>query len=97
MEKFQITLRVTANERKMLMKRASRYGMTINGLVRFWINSESNSPRAFCKITCTACDGTPSHEFRVLPGGPDKEFFFSSHEENTRTCTMQIINRRGAG
>ena len=58
MDKFQITLRVTSNERKMLMKRASRYGLTINGLIRFWINSESNSPRAFCKITCTACDGT---------------------------------------
>jgi RecJ-like exonuclease len=58
MDKFQISLRVTANERQMLMKRAAKYGMTMNGLVRFWINSEPNSPRAFKKINCDACNGT---------------------------------------
>ena len=58
MNKFQISLRVTANEKQMLMKRAARYGMTMNGLVRFWINSEPSSPRAFRKVRCDACNGT---------------------------------------
>jgi len=42
----------------MLMKRASRYGLTMNGLVRFWINSEPGSPRAFTKVRCNGCNGT---------------------------------------
>ena len=58
MDKFQISLRVTANERQMLMKRAARYGMSVNGLVRFWIHSEPGSPRAFKKVSCDACNGT---------------------------------------
>ncbi len=58
MNKIPLTIRVTTNERQMLRKRASRYGMTMNGLVRFWINSEPGSPRAFTKVRCSACNGT---------------------------------------
>ncbi len=58
MEKIPLTIRVTASERQMLQKRASRYGMTMNGLVRFWIHSEPDSPRAFSKFRCSACNGT---------------------------------------
>ena len=52
MDKSQITLRVTTGEKQMLQRRAKKYGLTMNGLVRFWINSEPNSPRAFRKISC---------------------------------------------
>jgi len=58
MDKIPLTIRVTANERQLLMKRAERYGMTMNGLIRFWIHSEPGSPRAFRKISCDACNGT---------------------------------------
>ena len=58
MDKNQLTLRITSNERQMLKKRALRYGMTMNGLIRFWINSEPSSPRAFSKMKCSTCDGT---------------------------------------
>ena len=58
MDKIPLTIRVTANERQMLRKRAAKYGLTANGLIRFWINSEPNSPRAFSKVSCNACGGT---------------------------------------
>jgi len=58
MDKIPLTIRLTASERQMLRKRAARYGLTINGLIRFWVNSEPSSPRAFSKIKCSACDGT---------------------------------------
>jgi hypothetical protein len=58
MGKIALSLRVTAFERKMLMKRAPMYGMSMNGLIRFWINSEPGSPRAFHKNICNACTGT---------------------------------------
>ena len=58
MDKFQISLRLTANERQMLRKRAAKYGLSMNDLVRFWINSEPSSPRAFSKVRCNACNAT---------------------------------------
>jgi hypothetical protein len=58
MDKIALSLRVTANERQMLRTRAARYGMTMNGLIRFWIHSDPGSPRAFTKVSCDACSGT---------------------------------------
>lgn len=58
MDKIPLTIRVTSSEKKMLQKRAAKYGLTMNGLVRFWVNSEPSSPRAFRKIRCDACNGT---------------------------------------
>ena len=58
MDKIALSLRVTASERQMLMKRAARYGMTMTGLIRFWIHSNPGSPRAFKKVNCDACTGT---------------------------------------
>ena len=58
MDKFPLTIRVTAAEKQMLKKRAARYGLTINSLVRFWVNSEPSSPRAFSKVSCRTCNGT---------------------------------------
>jgi hypothetical protein len=68
MEKYQFSLRVTANERQMLMQRAARYGLSVNGLIRFWINSEPGSPRAFSKNICNECAGTGK-----ISGYPCKE------------------------
>jgi len=58
MNTIPLTIRLTAAERQMLKKRAARYGMTINGLIRFWVNSEPSSPRAFSKVSCSPCKGT---------------------------------------
>lgn len=58
MDKSQITLRVTAGEKQMLQRRAAKYGLTVNSLIRFWVNSEPSSPRAFRKVRCDACKGT---------------------------------------
>ena len=58
MDKIPLTIRVTASEKEMLTKRAARYGMSLNGLVRFWINTEPNSPRAFAKRKCSICNKT---------------------------------------
>jgi len=58
MDKITMSIRVTANEKKMLMKRAERLGLSVNSLIRFWINTEPNSPRAFAKRTCGTCNGT---------------------------------------
>jgi len=58
MDKLPLSIRVTATEKKMLMKRAARYGMSVNSLVRFWINTEPDSPRAFGKRRCSSCNGT---------------------------------------
>ncbi len=58
MDKIPLTIRVTTSERQMLRKRAAKYGLSANALIRFWINSEPNSPRAFSKVRCITCDGT---------------------------------------
>jgi len=58
MEKIPITLRLTPQERQKLSKRASKLGLTMNGLVRFWVNSDPGSPRAFTKVQCSRCNGT---------------------------------------
>ena len=58
MDKIALSLRVTANERLMLRKRAAKYGLSVNSLIRFWVNSEPSSPRAFRKVRCNACNGT---------------------------------------
>jgi hypothetical protein len=58
MDKIPLTIRVTAAEKQMLRKRALKYGMTINALIRFWVNSDPSSPRAFTKIKCNACNAT---------------------------------------
>ena len=57
MDKSQITLRVTTGEKQMLQRRAEKYGLTVNSLIRFWVNSEPSSPRAFRKVRCDACNG----------------------------------------
>ncbi len=58
MDRIPITIRVTAGEKQMLRKRAAKYGLTINSLIRFWVNSEPSSPRAFSKVKCATCNGT---------------------------------------
>jgi len=58
MDKIPLTIRVTAAEKQMLKKRAAKYGLTINSLIRFWVNSEPSSPRAFSKIKCKTCNAT---------------------------------------
>jgi RecJ-like exonuclease len=58
MDKIPLTIRVTAGEKQMLRKRAARYGMSVNSLIRFWVNSEPTSPRAFTKVRCSRCNGT---------------------------------------
>jgi len=58
MDKLPLTIRVTATEKQMLRKRAAKYGLSVNALVRFWINTEPNSPRAFGKRKCISCNGT---------------------------------------
>ena len=58
MDKIPVTIRVTAAEKQMLRKRAAKYGLSVNSLIRFWVNSEPSSPRAFRKIRCSACNGT---------------------------------------
>jgi len=58
MDKIPVTIRVTAAEKQMLRKRAAKYGLSVNSLIRFWVNSEPSSPRAFSKVRCNACNGT---------------------------------------
>ena len=58
MDKIPVTIRVTASEKQMLRKRAAKYGLSVNSLIRFWVNSEPSSPRAFSKLSCSACNGT---------------------------------------
>jgi RecJ-like exonuclease len=58
MDTFPITIRLTATEKQMLRKRAGKYGLTINSLIRFWVNSEPSSPRAFSKVKCKTCNAT---------------------------------------
>jgi hypothetical protein len=58
MDKFPLTIRLRTTEKQMLRKRAAKYGLTINSLIRFWVNSEPSSPRAFSKVKCSACSGT---------------------------------------
>ena len=58
MDKIPLTIRVTAGEKQMLRKRAAKYGFSINSLIRFWVNSAPDSPRAFSKVQCTACNST---------------------------------------
>ena len=57
MDKFQLSLRVTGDEKKVLMERASRYGLSVNGLIRLWIHSEFNTSRAYGKMRCSPCNG----------------------------------------
>ena len=54
MDKITLTIRVTAGEKQMLRKRAAKYGLSVNSLIRFWVNSEPSSPRAFNKVRCSA-------------------------------------------
>jgi len=58
MDKIPLTISVTAGEKQMLLKRAAKYGLSVNSLIRFWVNSEPSSPRAFSKVRCSACNGT---------------------------------------
>jgi len=58
MDRIPLTIRLTAAERQMLQKRATRYGLSINALIRFWVHSEPSSPRAFGKVSCNTCQGT---------------------------------------
>ena len=58
MDKIPLTISVTAGEKQMLLKRAAKYGLSVNSLIRFWVNSEPSSPRAFSKVRCNACNGT---------------------------------------
>jgi len=60
MDRIPLTIRVSETEKKMLTKRARRYGLSVNALIRFWVNSEPNSPRAFSKRRCGDCKGEGS-------------------------------------